>query len=97
MGICKEECLYFEVCNSWHKELKEEGLIMCEFVQHKCKDFKNKADFQELKHGEWEYVCEYKHKKYYRCSVCRHSYSIYENTQYCQHCGAKMEGVNNDN
>lgn len=47
MGICSE-CLHFDVCNSWHKELEEEGLATGRFFQHKCKDFKNKADVVEV-------------------------------------------------
>ena len=53
---------------------------------------KLKIDPKSLrKHGEWEECATYKGKKYYRCSVCGYSYPIYENTRYCQHCGAKMD------
>ncbi|MBE6784162.1 MAG: hypothetical protein E7536_09155 [Ruminococcaceae bacterium] len=50
------------------------------------------ADVVEVKHGKWKYCCTHNNKKYYRCSVCHYSYLIYENTQYCQHCGVKMDG-----
>lgn len=49
------------------------------------------ADVEPLKHGKWEECATYKGEKYYRCSACGYGYRLYENTRYCQHCGAKMD------
>ena len=53
-----------------------------------CKHFKNKADFVEVKHGEWIVDGEYQ-----VCSVCgeEHHWDEYRAT-YCEDCGAKMDG-----
>lgn len=92
MGIC-EECLYFEVCNSWHKDLEEEGLITGGFFQHKCKDFKNKSDLQEVKHGEWKDTGIDELDLIYsgwKCSECGYIYCG-DKSNYCPNCGAKMK------
>ena len=70
---CKN-CIHFDVCDSWYKQVEAEGLVVGEMSQEICNQFKNKEDFQETKHGEWEYCCTHNNKKYYRCSVCHYSY-----------------------
>lgn len=49
-----------------------------------CARFKNKADVQEVKHGEW-YV-----DSPFACSICD-GLNDYKD-DYCPHCGAKMDG-----
>ena len=52
-----------------------------------CEDFKNKADFAEVKHARWEErKIEY---MLYGCSYCdcRVDYEF----NYCPNCGAKMD------
>ena len=48
-----------------------------------CSEFKNKADFVEVKHGEWIGL---------ECSVCGHFATYAKDYNYCPHCGAKMKG-----
>lgn len=61
-----------------------------------CGKFKNKADFVEVKHGEWIYEpssdtlggtdATYD----WICSVCKGT-SV-DDTKFCPNCGAKMKG-----
>ena len=44
MATCKN-CLHEKVC-VWNAELEEA-------CNEDCSDFKNKADYAEVKHGEW--------------------------------------------
>ena len=46
----------------------------------------------EVKHGHWEYIGGYGYQ--YRCNKC---FMCGERkTNYCPHCGAKMDEVDND-
>ena len=75
--------------------------VACNSVEYLCNDFKNKADFQEVKHGEWikkDHVAEAE----FKCSACRYSYieadpSVECDFNYCPECGAKMDGKENNN
>jgi gamma-glutamylcyclotransferase (GGCT)/AIG2-like uncharacterized protein YtfP/DNA-directed RNA polymerase subunit RPC12/RpoP len=63
--------------------------------------YKQTADVQEVKHGEWKasnYIKQYKHTNIpiYACSVCGEEFcdvlahhSVY---RYCPNCGARMDG-----
>ena len=74
---------------------------MCHIVEtygeednHPCKQFKNKADFQEVKYG---YNIQADTPSLFRCSVCDWSdndtYTGDTATyNYCPNCGAKMDG-----
>lgn len=51
---------------------------------------------EERKHGHWEPFTNINRENTYRCSVCQNEvphdlYGYYELTNYCPHCGAKME------
>ena len=46
---------------------------------------------EEVKHGHWEVAIGYDLKKSRQCSECR--LMAYEPTEYCPHCGAKMDEV----
>ena len=48
-------------------------------------------DYAPVVHAHWEYCCHFHHVDYYRCSHCERTYSIYDNTKHCQHCGAIMD------
>jgi NADH pyrophosphatase NudC (nudix superfamily) len=48
------------------------------------------ADVAEVKHGEWHYVGKMQNTPTCVCSECNHVYPVYSSTEYCQHCGAKM-------
>ena len=78
---CKD-CIHYKVCDT----LEFEG----------CVCFKNKADYAEVKYGEW---VQDKHWQYdYKCSICGEyacegNYGNNDNlTDYCPNCGAKMDG-----
>ena len=44
---CKE-CVHFDICDSWYKDIEAQGLVVGEMSQQICEDFKNKADFIEV-------------------------------------------------
>ena len=84
---CKD-CVHYGVCGFTS--------ITSKSVEKDCRGFKNKADFVEVKHGEWEkyrvtdgYV--------YLCSVCGYRTLVdfegaFLHHNYCTKCGAKMDG-----
>lgn len=56
------------------------------------------ADVVEVRHGEWEKASEF--MPIYRCSICKER-NLFKNgdnvfSNYCPHCGAKMDGGEND-
>jgi rubrerythrin len=101
MATCYD-CIHCEACSdagdAGYSSLKEDVT--------KCKHFKNKADYAEVKHGYWK--DRYNNKYYnhlYECSVCGrealykpysdelgHTKIRQELTPVCPHCGAKMDG-----
>ena len=102
---CKD-CVHYEVCqNKAFEEAKLSVIAETVIVTIKnrivCKFFKNKADFVEVKHGEW--------KKYrvteghiFVCSLCGYRTLVdfegeflYHN--YCPRCGADMRKGGADN
>jgi predicted amidophosphoribosyltransferase len=68
----------------------------------KCKYFKNKSDFVEVKHGEWIEKEDVYGDIYYTCSVCNNDWTTIDGTpqenfmKFCPCCGAKMDGGVND-
>jgi hypothetical protein len=90
--VCEEHGLYFE-----DEYIK--NVAFSENIKDLCPQFKNKADFVEVKHGRWKSEmrerCDWRGKKqnYYQpnsCSVCHEA--VVERTPYCPYCGAKMDG-----
>ena len=82
MATCKD-CVHYDVCTFHITENENE----------KCMHFKNKADFVEVKHGEWLICCD---GYYPYCSKCKEEPDNGEMTNYCPHCGADMrKGENN--
>ena len=53
-------------------------------------------DAEPVKHGHWEIkpLFQGAEAQYCECSVCHHA--SWMTSDYCQHCGAKMEGVTNN-
>ena len=89
---CKD-CIHYDVCQ--YHITEETGMTVAE-CSH---TFKNKADFVEVKHGEWIYNTDDFTPKT-RCSVCGHNKPLVagesvkqEPNDYCNKCGAKMDGV----
>ena len=90
---CKD-CVHEKVCKV--VDAVGSNLDNAEVV---CGYFKNKADYAEVKHGEWVLTktefgwncCKYPTE--YKCSLCGRTAKQEE--PYCPHCGAKMDGVKN--
>ena len=95
MAHC-ERCIHYDICDSYYG-FDDIGTLIC----HKdCKDFKDKADVVEVRHGKWK---EKGTGEIY-CSVCervqgnanRPYYDTVEEMtlleRYCSGCGAKMDG-----
>ena len=84
MSTCKE-CIHYEVCDRFtapNETYPEVG---------GCKVFKPKADYVEVKHGEWIH-CETDENdmEVFKCSVC--NTKRYGTQNYCGVCGANMKG-----
>lgn len=84
MATCKD-CLHEKVC-VWNAELEQA-------CNEDCSDFKNKADYAEVKHGKWEkrtfIFFDNEIKDGYYCSECNTTWDT--DTKYCPNCGALME------
>ena len=88
--VIKLKNLYCKDCI--HEEL-------CKFCYNisDCKHFKNKADFVDVKHGEWIKPQFVAHRGFYevkefKCSVCNKEYEVKQPCNlmnYCPYCGAK--------
>ena len=82
--IHNEVCYRREACNDIEEHIRKLG----------CMDFIARADVQEIKHGEWIMTCN---GDYYYCSEClNYKKTIDREFFYCPHCGAKMDGGNNN-
>lgn len=92
-------CFKFSDCLEW-ESTKYYGLdACCNNVESVCEDFKNKADFVEVKHGKW--IEDIKTIGTpaginieaalvgYKCSECGRT--EFNKEPYCN-CGAKMDG-----
>ena len=90
---CKD-CIHENVCSN----LYPQGLLPCKSDKYPadkfCLEFKNKADFVEVKHGYW---IEYPSEAHMKCSICGmeyHKSRMPRITAYCPNpnCGARMDG-----
>lgn len=85
MATCKD-CIHEKVC-VWNAELEEA-------CNEDCSDFKNKADYAKVKHGQWL------HKNGEMiCSVCGGEAlmdEVYYESPYCPDCGAILDGGKSD-
>jgi hypothetical protein len=87
---CKD-CIHFDVCT---KPYYGETLA-CNDVNERCVNFKNKADYEEVKHSRWENISGFD-----VCNICGTSPAYCEPepnnpkgySPYCHNCGAKMDG-----
>ena len=52
------------------------------------------ADVDPVRHGHWEVAIGYDSRKRVKCSVC--NLMNYDPTDYCPHCGARMDGGKRD-
>ena len=90
-GVCLSQISYFMGCDEYTGEEVTD-------IEKKCSDFKNKADYAEVKHGYWkEYFSA--GKFHYDCSVCDDGFATKERLKtvpkYCSNCGAIMDGGGN--
>ena len=77
-----EDCLFYEIlCRD---TLQENELQL-------CNHFKNKADYAEVKHGEWIVNVGMNYNKERICTVC-HQRVESNHWIYCPNCGVKMDG-----
>ena len=100
---CKD-CVHYAVCEDARLF---DNYVVCDVI---CDHFKNKADFVEVKHGEWienDYrafdgfeTVVYPNEAL-KCSNCNHNFKkkLLWCKNYCPECGAKMifekEGADN--
>lgn len=98
MATCKE-CLYQPICNAYASmgvtDLPASDISPCGF-------FKNKADFVEVKRGEWMYWQPDGTNHLWTCSVCNGAIVtpmpfVAKHIAYCEHCGADMRKEGADN
>lgn len=95
MATCKD-CLHFDLCGTFTRPCMPDEANKSEIL---CRDFKNKADFVEVKHGKWEklkYLGNCINPCQHTCGVCGKSYfdDNHNNYPFCPLCGAKMDGKN---
>lgn len=100
MMTCRD-CIHYEVCKE-AENLSETWLIATtpyDNMKKWCSHFENKADYAEVKHGEWVDKrwttecdwCDMNHHSI-TCSVCKEETYGGIKTKYCPDCGAKMDG-----
>lgn len=84
-----EDCLHWEACRNLIEAMNPDYKGKNITIRSVCKVFKNKADYAEVKHGEWKKekldMCE----PYYLCSICGKLHD--QEYLYCNECGAIMD------
>ena len=86
MASCKE-CIHYDLCL--------QNSIAYGFKLKVCSKFKNKADFQEVKHGKFIKPTPCSQEYCNQCGLTpKMVFGILP--KYCPHCGAKMDGVKNE-
>lgn len=99
MFTCKD-CVHYEVCKEIENMPLRRSFVWYSFHSG-CPHFKNKADFVEVKHGEWEkYRVTEGHV--YVCSLCGYRTMVdfegeFLHHNYCTKCGADMRKEGADN
>lgn len=89
MATCKD-CLHCEACTSM---LEAMGYIVDGDgikADERCKQFEHRGKYAEVVHARWEFAGVSAGRKIYRCTNCKTL--IYGQGDYCQVCGAKMDG-----
>ena len=96
MATCKE-CFHYKICKIVYRNGDDRVL-----KNSPCEYFKNKADYEKIKHGKWLNNIEKVSTPAgttkgfavgYKCSLCGRTEINIE--PYCN-CGAKMEGNYNE-
>ncbi len=86
MAKCKD-CIHYNVCGFTS--------ITSKTMEKDCKQFKNKVDFSETKHGSWISASQKQGVNIgMKCSFCgariKYSEFLNGNHNFCHRCGAKM-------
>ena len=99
---CKN-CFHYKACK---EGANRNGFWDIKYTERECKHFLSTADVAEVKHGEWIYhECVSSHdgaKSGFSCSECcgfvdEEIFDMDEfHKDFCGHCGAKMDGGNED-
>ncbi len=109
---CKDNCIHYEVCKGHYNENDYVGIpdafdLFCK-PEYCGRFFKNKADFVEVKHGEW-IENDYRHfdgfetvvypNEALKCSECNHNFKkeLLWCKNYCPNCGVDMRKEGADN
>ena len=87
-----QEQKYYEYYNNDYEEGRFDGL------QVAIDEIIDAPSVEGRKHGRWEPFTNINRENTYRCSVCQNEaphdlYGYFEVTNYCPHCGAKMDEV----
>ena len=100
MASCKD-CVHVEVCSKKNLHVVVGMNITPRFkykrIEQECDHFKDRSQFVELKHAEWNEHEDMYGDPVYCCSNCREKYFLEEWTSiencyfYCPNCGAKMD------
>lgn len=94
MASCKE-CFHYRVCMDYTSLKESEWAQNYPGSDIICDHYKTTADVEEVKHGEWKTPTTIGGRAFNvpHCSVCNGiPCGVDENTKYCPHCGAKMDG-----
>ncbi len=86
MASCKD-CIHYKICRIVYRNGDDRVL-----ENSPCVNFKNKADFVEVKHGEWK--ASVMNTGAPHCSLCNGATPL--RYIYCPYCGAKMDGERKD-
>ena len=103
MATCAE-CVHVEVCRFYINSYAEKAGVEIPAALFEdclngdvCEQFKDRSQFVELKHAEWDEHEDMYGDPVYCCSNCREKYFLEEWTPiencyfYCPNCGAKMD------
>ena len=102
MFTCKD-CAHYEACQEMYDlltSLEDIDMLDNKYAEQGCLLFKNKADFVEVKRGEW---VRQKGRPEAICSGCGREvvYQIIDNKwrfeNFCPYCGADMRKEGADN
>ena len=101
MFTCKD-CVHYEVCMDFTTLKESEFCQNYDKQEDLCDYFKNKADFVEVKHGEWLYWQPDGTNHLWKCSVCDGAIVtpmrfVAKHIAFCEHCGADMRKEGADN
>ena len=92
MATCRD-CFHCNACHEmWLISVSQEDDFFEKNDADTCEDFINKADVEEVKHGEWFLLDDGSGT----CTLCgkhqKHVWDMDNWQNFCGNCGAKMDG-----